>query len=145
MQYLGTYRTGNSIAYKSPNWNGFSGAVLLEIDEKNNVDVTKKKKGVDGWNLGLNYENGPLSVGLGYLDRPEAGGSPVGSQPTGQYQMTGISGGLFESSHHGWSLKLLDDCRARREGDPPMQIQFEAQSLLSANSDARLSPILQRQ
>ncbi len=92
VQNLGTTRTGNSIAYKSPNWNGFSGAVLLEIDEKNNVDVTKKKKGVDGWNLGLNYENGPLLLGVGYLDRPKAGGSPVGSQPTGQYQMTGVSG-----------------------------------------------------
>ncbi len=92
VQYLGTSRTGNSIAYQSPNWNGFSGTLLLEIDGKNNVDVTKKKKGVDGWNLGLQYENGPLFVGFGYLDRPKAGGSPAGSPPDGQYQMTGISG-----------------------------------------------------
>lgn len=60
---LNTYRTGNALAYMTPNMNGFSAALAFVIDEAGGADTEDT---VDAVNLALKYDNGPLSVGFGY-------------------------------------------------------------------------------
>jgi predicted porin len=60
---LNTYRTGNALAYMSPNMNGFSAAIAFVINDGGIADT---EDGVDATNLALKYGNGPLSVGFGY-------------------------------------------------------------------------------
>ena len=59
-QNLNSYRTGNAVAYKSPNMNGFKANVALIMDGDDAED------GIDRVNIGLQYDNGPLNLGLGY-------------------------------------------------------------------------------
>ncbi len=59
--YLGTFRTGNAISYVTPNWNGFVAKAALVIDGGNTA-----KKSIDAYNLSAQYDNGPISLGLGY-------------------------------------------------------------------------------
>ena len=81
-QYLGTSRTGNAIAYKTPNWSGFSAGVALVLDNGNNIS-NDNNKGIDHYNLAVNYDNGPFSVGAGYL-------KIEGSTPNGSVNPTKI-------------------------------------------------------
>ncbi|MCB1858431.1 MAG: porin [Gammaproteobacteria bacterium] len=60
--YLGTYRTGNAVAYVTPNFNGFQGKAALVLDEGNTA-----KDNIDHFQLTAEYNNGPISVGVGYL------------------------------------------------------------------------------
>ncbi|WP_260294377.1 porin [Sedimenticola hydrogenitrophicus] len=69
-QHLNTFRTGNALAYVSPNFNGFSAAIAFVIDDTASNDI---EDGADATNLALNYNNGPLSVGLGYHTQEATG------------------------------------------------------------------------
>lgn len=60
---LSTGRTGNALAYVSPNFSGFNAALAFVM---NNGDATDIEDTIDATNLSLNYNNGPLSVGFGY-------------------------------------------------------------------------------
>lgn len=62
-QNLNTFRTGNALAYMTPSMSGFSAAAALVIDQAGGADTEDT---VDSLNLALKYDNGPLSVGLGY-------------------------------------------------------------------------------
>lgn len=59
-------RTGNALAYVSPNFSGFSAALALVISGDDPADTEDT---IDAINLSLNYNNGPLSVGFGYHDQ----------------------------------------------------------------------------
>ena len=62
--YIGLTRIGDTIAYISPNFSGFSGKLALIIsDDGNDVD----EEFADLWNVSLDYDNGPLSAGISYL------------------------------------------------------------------------------
>jgi predicted porin len=65
--YMGTTRVGDALAYVSPSMGGFSAKLALVIGEENNDPMWDETDGVDVWNLSLDYNNGPLSVGLSYL------------------------------------------------------------------------------
>ncbi|HEB96471.1 MAG TPA: porin [Sedimenticola thiotaurini] len=60
-QYVGTFRTGNAVAYVTPNFGGFVGkaALVMDAGDPNNNNV-------DAYNLSAQYDNGPISVGIGY-------------------------------------------------------------------------------
>ncbi len=86
--YLGLTRTGNALAYVSPDFNGFSAKLALVIDDGRtaaaaaSVDTSvtpnittnavaaapDASDGIDAYNLSLDYNNGPLSVGFSMLD-----------------------------------------------------------------------------
>jgi len=66
--YIGPTRAGNQVIYKSPNFNGFYGAVSLQMDRD---EGGSDSEGIDVWNAALNYENGPISLGLSYLESDE--------------------------------------------------------------------------
>ncbi len=62
--YIGLTRIGETVAYISPNFSGFSGKLALIIsDDDNDVD----EDFADLWNASIDYNNGPLSVGFSYL------------------------------------------------------------------------------
>ena len=63
----GGFRYGNSVKYSSPNMNGFSAEAMMTTG--NDDGSTLVDDGIDNLSLGLNYNNGPISVGLGYEDR----------------------------------------------------------------------------
>lgn len=62
--YLGPSRTGNAIAYVSPNFSGLQGKLALVID---NATGGTASDGIDAYNPSLSYDNGPISVGISTL------------------------------------------------------------------------------
>ena len=67
MLYSGVLWGGNKIAYRTPTIAGFDAEVQYQFGEKAQDEIDGQnfeKKG--GWDLGVNYANGPLGLGLGY-------------------------------------------------------------------------------
>lgn len=63
------FRTGNALAYVSPNFGGVTVKLAAVMDGATGED------GVDHWNGSVSYDNAGLSVGLGFH---EVGGTNVG-------------------------------------------------------------------
>lgn len=59
-QNLNNYRTGNAVKYSTPKMGGFKASAVLVMDGDDAED------GIDKINLGAQYDNGPLHLGLGY-------------------------------------------------------------------------------
>lgn len=66
-----TGRVNNSIAYASPNFSGFSGAVVLSLGE----DKTAVASASRNTSLNLMYANGPILAGYAYQQEKAAGGA----------------------------------------------------------------------
>ncbi|MCP4992219.1 MAG: porin [Gammaproteobacteria bacterium] len=81
--YLGPFRTGDALAYVSPDFSGFTGKVALIMDGNNDtaavaagldpvfnpaVAATTDSNSIDAYNVSLQYSNGPLSLGASVLD-----------------------------------------------------------------------------
>ncbi len=71
--YDGVLWGGNKIAYRTPTIAGFDAEVQYQFGEKQKnpdltVPVLGKTTGThkNGWDLGVNYANGPLGLGFGY-------------------------------------------------------------------------------
>lgn len=77
--YLGLSRTGNALAYVSPDFNGFSAKAALIMDDGRTL-VQDPSDGIDAMNVSLDYNNGPLSVGFSYLDFDSALNAAVGDR-----------------------------------------------------------------
>lgn len=78
--YLGTTRTGDALAYVSPDFNGFSAKLALIIDDGRGVATPDASDGIDAYNLSLDYNNGPLSVGFSMLDFDSALNAAAGDR-----------------------------------------------------------------
>ena len=70
--YIGLTRIGDTLAYISPSWSGFSGKLALIMSDEsgtfagsggNDVDSDN----IDAWNASIDYDNGPFEIGLSYL------------------------------------------------------------------------------
>ena len=64
-------RFANTIAYISPNLNGFSGVLAYVPNQNRGTDVntgTTPNANTDAWTLGLNYANGPFKVAYAYTE-----------------------------------------------------------------------------
>lgn len=81
MLYFGAAGRGNTIAYRTPDIAGFNAEVQYRFGEKAGAPTTEDK---GGWDLGVNYANGPLGLGFGYsqqkLNDLVAGGNEKESQ-----------------------------------------------------------------
>ena len=75
MLYFGAAGKGNVIAYRTPDIAGFNAEVQYRFGEKAGVNITDDAGNVTtanawedkgGWDLGVNYANGPLGLGFGY-------------------------------------------------------------------------------
>lgn len=63
--YAYTMRESNKIAYVTPEFSGFTAEVQHSFHEQ-------VSGGRNAWDLGVNYGNGPLGIGLGYSNSPTA-------------------------------------------------------------------------
>ena len=61
--YLGEYRQGNMITYASPDLGGLSGKLAAITDGESRRD----ESGVDWYNASMDFNSGPLSIGLSYM------------------------------------------------------------------------------
>ncbi|MCW8945431.1 MAG: porin [Sedimenticola sp.] len=59
---LGGYRVGDAITYNSPNMNGFTVGGMVQFSDDLGDDAN------DNFALAGQYNNGPLSLGLGYIN-----------------------------------------------------------------------------
>ncbi|WP_174862280.1 porin [Comamonas jiangduensis] len=68
--YLGNHTVsgsnGNKLAYRTPNIAGFDAEVQYSFGEKTAIDDPATVENRGAWDLGVNYANGPLGLGLGY-------------------------------------------------------------------------------
>jgi len=62
-------RYGNSVKYSTPNFSGFSAEAMFTFSNDDTSGAYDGDDSVDATSLGVHYNNGPLSVGLGYEDR----------------------------------------------------------------------------
>lgn len=71
---------GNTIAYRTPNISGFDAELQYRFGEKTGINATGPNGTViqanawedkGGWNLGLNYANGPWGAGFGYSEQKQ--------------------------------------------------------------------------
>ena len=63
--YDGVLWGGNKIAYRTPTIAGFDAEVQYQFGEKAGAPYSEDK---GGWDLGVNYANGPLGLGFGYSE-----------------------------------------------------------------------------
>ncbi len=76
MLYDGVLWGGNKIAYRTPTIAGFDAEIQYQFGEKEKIADFKEEIGgntysgsvehKNGWDLGVNYANGPLGLGFGY-------------------------------------------------------------------------------
>ncbi|MDD3449190.1 MAG: porin [Gammaproteobacteria bacterium] len=64
-EYIGPSRIGNAVAYVTPDFNGLSGKLALIIDNGGDEDLGEEF--ADWWNVSVDYDNGPFSLGVSYL------------------------------------------------------------------------------
>ncbi|MGN1056062.1 MAG: porin [Comamonas sp.] len=66
--YMGNHivsgSAGNKIAYRMPTLSGFNAEVQYSFGEKAEIGTNVENRGA--WDLGVNYDNGPLGLGFGY-------------------------------------------------------------------------------
>ena len=65
--YLGLYRSGETLAYISPDWNGLSGKLALIMSDQFTDEEGTGENFIDIANASVDYNNGPLSIGLSYV------------------------------------------------------------------------------
>lgn len=58
-------RTGNALAYVSPNFSGLTASLALVIDRGTGLG---ESDGIDGYNPAITYRNGPISLGASMLE-----------------------------------------------------------------------------
>ncbi|MCK9285422.1 MAG: porin [Rhodocyclaceae bacterium] len=78
-------RLANSVAYISPDFNGFNGVIAYSSGENKSLDnvAAGAQLNTKAYDLGLNYANGPLDLGLTYgkvdTDTDSAAGGVTGA------------------------------------------------------------------
>lgn len=89
-----TSRVSNSVAYTSPSYSGFSGAVVYGFGE--NKNAIADSKATDNASVHLKYANGPLLVGYAYQEEKQAAVANVApavgfSQDKNKYNLVGAT------------------------------------------------------
>ena len=74
MLYAGVAGRGNTIAYRTPDIAGLNAEVQYRFGEKASLNngsdpAIKAWEDKGGWDLGVNYANGPLGLGFGYTQQ----------------------------------------------------------------------------
>lgn len=104
MLYYGAAGRGNTLAYRTPTVAGFDAEVQYRFGEKSALNYTDPNgvtandiKGAwedkGGWDLGVNYANGPLGLGFGY------------SQQKKNATAAGLAGGQFNEKERQFALR----------------------------------------
>ncbi|MDB5938266.1 MAG: porin, partial [Polaromonas sp.] len=84
-----TNRIDNSIAYTSPSFGGFSGAVVYGFGENKNTALNVNGDATDNASVHIKYANGPILVGYAYQQEKLA--AVAGAQDKNKYNLVGGS------------------------------------------------------
>ena len=84
-----TSRVNNSIAYTSPSFSGFSGAVVYSFGENKNTVGNVNGDATDNASVHIKYANGPLLVGYAYQQEKQA--VVGGVQDKNKYNLVGAT------------------------------------------------------
>lgn len=84
-----TNRIDNSIAYTSPSFSGFSGAVVYGFGENKNTPTNLNGDATDSASVHIKYANGPVLVGYAYQEDKLA--AVAGVQDKNKYNLVGGS------------------------------------------------------
>ena len=84
-----TSRVNNSIAYTSPSFSGFSGAVVYSFGENKNTVGNVNGDATDNASVHIKYANGPLLVGYAYQQEKQA--AVGGVQDKNKYNLVGAT------------------------------------------------------
>ena len=82
-----TSRVDNSIAYNSPDFSGFSGAVVYGLGENKNALTNVNGSATDNASVHIKYANGPVMVGYAYQQEKLA--AVAGVQDKNKYNLIG--------------------------------------------------------
>lgn len=84
-----TSRVSNSVAYASPSFSGFSGAVVYGLGENKNTAANVNGDATDNASFHIKYANGPILVGYAYQQEKLA--AVGGVQDKNKYNLVGGS------------------------------------------------------
>ena len=84
-----TNRIDNSIAYATPDFGGFSGAVVYGFGENKNTAANVNGDATDNASVHIKYANGPILVGYAYQQEKLA--AIAGGQDKNKYNLVGGS------------------------------------------------------
>ncbi|HQS31943.1 porin [Polaromonas sp.] len=110
-----TNRTSNSLAYTSPSFGGFSGALVVGTGEDKTTGVSASRNN----SFHLKYANGPLLVGYAYQNERFNGGSSISAIPAPGTAITAATGerdyNLFGASYDFGVAKITGSYQAAKQ------------------------------
>lgn len=98
---VGVIGRHNAIAYVSPNFSGFSGAIAYvanETADNNNIAAGASQRDPKAWNFKAAYDNGPLNLAYSYLTISDFGVLSAGGTTAG-FTAAGLSGDEKHKAH----------------------------------------------
>jgi len=122
-----TSRANNSIAYTSPSFGGFSGAVVYGFGENKNVAGNVNGDATDNASVHIKYANGPILVGYAYQQEKLA--AVAGAQDKNKYNLVAGSYDLgvakLTASYNTVKNNVLKD----KEGQIGVSVPFGAAAI----------------
>jgi predicted porin len=122
-----TNRIDNSIAYTSPSFGGFSGAVVYGFGENKNTAANVNGDATDNASVHVKYANGPILVGYAYQEEKLA--AVAGAQDKNKYNLLGGSYDFgvakLTGSYNTAKNNLLKD----KEGQIGVSVPFGAAAI----------------
>lgn len=110
-----TNRTSNSLAYTSPSFGGFSGALVVGTGEDKTTGVSASRNN----SFHIKYANGPLLVGYAYQNERFNGGSSISAIAAPGTAITAATGerdyNLFGASYDFGVAKITGSYQAAKQ------------------------------
>ena len=133
-----TNRINNSVAYTSPSFGGFSGAVVYGLGENKNATtagVISNSSATDSASVHIKYANGPLLVGYAYQQDKLAG---VGAaQDKNKYNLVGGTYDFGVAKIVGYYNTAKNNTFKDKEGQIGVAVPFGAAAISAGVSRSK--------
>ena len=121
-------RVDNSIAYTSPSFSGFSGAVVYGFGENKNAVAPLFNNGAtDNASVHLKYANGPLLVGYAYQQEKTV--SSLGAEDKNKYNLVGATYDFGVVKLNGSYNQAKNNTFKDKEGQIGVAVPFGAAAI----------------
>ena len=120
-------RVDNSIAYATPDFGGFSGAVVYSFGENKNTAANVNGDATDNGSVHIKYANGPLLVGYAYQEETMA--AIRGVQDKNKYNLVGGSYDFGAAKLTGSYNTAKNNLMKDKEGQIGVSVPFGAAAI----------------